>query len=122
MTTHRNHHLDRILGPLYRPGPPSGPFRTPGALVKNNVEVWASRDVITEAELRGTDSAGGQRDISHGNSTWIIRFEDRALFRLGDLFLDDDGDTWRVQSGAPLDRRRYWTLDCEDPGGVELPA
>ena len=78
--------------------------------------------MITEAELRGTDSAGGQRDISPRQfSTWIIRFEDRALFRLGDVFLDDDGDTWRVQSGAPLDRRRYWTLDCEDPGDVELP-
>ena len=66
MTTHRNHHLDRILGPLYRPGDRrlalSG-LRAP--LIKNRVEVWASRDVITEAELRGGQTArAGNRDIS----------------------------------------------------------
>ena len=88
MTTQRRPHLNQSIGPVYQPGDPVGPFRTPGPLAVVLTQAWAEREYRTgrDEELRSTDSAGGNRDILQLESVWTVNYHQRAAFRIGNIF------------------------------------
>ena len=109
---------------VWRPGDPVGPFRTPGPLAVHHAALQCAVWQPTSAELRGSDSAGGNRDIEHG-AYWMLAAIDAV--RQGDIIesvMDRRDRTLftdlRVQSVA---RRPdgYAQVDMEDAGDVEYP-
>ena len=99
-------------------------FRTPGPLAVHHAALQCAVWQPTSAELRGSDSAGGNRDIEHG-AYWMLAAIDAVC--QGDIIesvMDRRDRTLftdlRVQSVA---RRPdgYAQVDMEDAGDVEYP-
>ena len=110
---------------VWRPGPRgTDPFKTPGPLAVHHAALQCAVWQPTSAELRGSDSAGGNRDIEHG-AYWMLAAIDAV--RQGDIIqsvMDRRDRTLftdlRVQSVV---RRPdgYAQVDMEDAGDVEYP-